>query len=163
MIIFVVENIFYVPITYQCGNLCVILRPMKRIVYFFSLLVVLSALYVALGPHVGADTLEVSAASAVDDDRDLGDDRLYVRTPLKERHEAVVDSRADNINAGTGRVKRVNPSFGSRAGGNALRTASGSIFLTVTWSKAGQACLMPMTGVVHSVRYYVIALRHIIR
>lgn len=136
---------------------------MKRYFGIFSLLVVLAA-YLGMGDRA---PLSCDAGEAVVSLHNTpgGDskDRLFDVTPTPQKHEATLNDRADTFHASSGRVRRVLPSTGFRPGNMAARAAANYSLAAVFTARVGQSRLSTLPQRCLTVRYYVIALRHILR
>ncbi len=136
---------------------------MKRILYIFSLLLILVV-------GVGCDGHKVAMEDGVGDENAILEadgsndkDRLYDATPVPPKHEALLSSRLDTVQAGSQRVRRVIPSTGYHSGNAAAKCATNNNLAVLFMAKGWQSRLSALPQICLTVRYYVIALRHILR
>ena len=136
---------------------------MKRYFGILSLLVVFAVWFGvgSLMAHSGGDDgVPVSLHEASDGD---ARDRLFDATPVQPKHEATLSGRLDSFHACNERVRRTVPTTGFHSGHVAVRATANSCLAIQLMSREWQCRLSSLPHICLSVRYYVIALRHILR
>ncbi len=136
---------------------------MKRKLYIFSLLLVLVA-WIGYGSHksvtLAGNEEMMTLHSAQDADTK---DRLFDAAPVPQRHEATLSGRADTFHACNERGRRLLPTAGFSPRNTAAHIAANNTLAVEYRAKVWQSRLSALPRICLSVRYYVIALRHILR
>ncbi len=136
---------------------------MKRTLYIFSLLLVLVVgigydCHKSVAIAENGETVEFHEAQDSDTK-----DKLYDATPAPQKHEALLSGRFDNVHASSQRVRRTVPTTGYHSGNVAVKFTANNNLAVLYMAKAWQMQLSALPQICLTVRYYVIALRHILR
>lgn len=136
---------------------------MKRFMCIFSLLFLLTS-------WCGVDSLglysnqekEIVKRYKIDENAPSGY-MLFDRTPVPSKQEASFENRSDTFQLSNGRVKRLTPTFGPKPGTMMARGTFNNSIGSLIRVRTQITKLSTLDWLSLSAKYYVIALRHIIR
>lgn len=137
---------------------------MKRTLYIFSLLLLVLVVGIGYGSHRSMALAGNGETVALHDAQDADTkDKLYDATPVPQKHEALLSGRWDSVHASSQRVRRTVPTTGCHPGNAAVKFTANNNLAVLYMAKARQTQLSALPQICLTVRYYVIALRHILR
>lgn len=136
---------------------------MKRYSAIISLLVVLTV-WIGLGNRSQHYSVENEAVASLHTATgDTARDRLFDATPVQQKHEATLSGRSDTFHACNERGRRLLPTTGFSPRNTAAHIAANNSLVVEYMARVWQSRLSALPQICLSVRYYVIALRHILR
>lgn len=154
---------FFLPSHPLFQDIIRIFAAVKRYFGIISLLLVL-AVWVGLGNRSRQSGAENEAVVSLLSTRDnAARDRLFDAAPVPQRHEATLSGRADTFHACNERGRRLLPTAGFSPRNTAAHIAANNTLAVEYRAKVWQSRLSALPQICLSVRYYVIALRHILR
>ncbi len=137
---------------------------MKRKLYIFCSLLLVLLVGIGYGSHISVALADNEETVAFHDAQDADTkDKLYDATPVPQKHEALLSGRFDSVHASSQRVRRTVPTTGYHPGNAAVKFTANNNLAVLYMAKAWQMQLSALPQICHTVRYYVIALRHILR
>lgn len=137
---------------------------MKRTLYIFCSLLLILLVGIGYESHKSMVFADNEEMVALHDAQDADTkDKLYDATPVPQKHEALLSSRFDTVHASSQRLRRTVPTAGYHPGNAAVKFTANNNLALLYMAKAGQMRLSALPQICLTVRYYVIALRHILR